>query len=112
MLSFTISILTARLSSVTKHKVQVINIAPVSDIFARQVAKVDYDADQQKNGKALLSEGDYFESYYTNGAKSITAKYVYTNNKGKSDVFITSGFINNDECSVRFNGYLTLSREF
>lgn len=95
-----------------KTKVQVIDISPVSDIFAKQLAKTDSNADKQRNGKALLSEADYFESYYTNGAKSITAKYSFTNNKGKSDVFIASSIINNDECSVRFNGYLTLSREF
>ncbi|HEH9178976.1 TPA: Shiga toxin A subunit, partial [Salmonella enterica] len=26
--------------------------------------------------------------------------------------FIASNFMNADECSVRFNGYITLSREF
>ncbi|EAB2766872.1 Shiga toxin A subunit, partial [Salmonella enterica] len=26
--------------------------------------------------------------------------------------FIASSFMNADECSVRFNGYITLSREF
>lgn len=95
-----------------KTKVQVINISPVSAVFAKQLAKTDSNADKQRNGKALLSESDYFESYYTNGAKTITAKYIFINNHGKSDAFIASGIINNDECSVRFNGYLTLSREF
>ncbi|EAS5214559.1 Shiga toxin A subunit, partial [Salmonella enterica subsp. enterica serovar Altona] len=28
------------------------------------------------------------------------------------DIFIASNFMNADECSVRFNGYITLSREF
>ncbi|HFO8825296.1 TPA: Shiga toxin A subunit, partial [Escherichia coli] len=28
------------------------------------------------------------------------------------DVFIASGIINENECSVRFNGYIILSREF
>ncbi|MDW8844413.1 Shiga toxin A subunit [Erwinia sp. MMLR14_017] len=91
-------------------KVQIINISPVSDLFAEQLAKTDGNAD--KNKKALLKEGDYFESYYTNGAKTITAKYIYFNNKNKKNIFIASSIMNNDECSVRFNGYLTLSREF
>lgn len=92
--------------------VQVLNASPVSEIFAKQLAKTDSDADKQRNGKALLPEEDYFESYYTNAAKSITAKYTYTNTNGKRDVFIASSLANADECSVRFNGYLTLSREF
>ncbi|EBE3552387.1 TPA: Shiga toxin A subunit, partial [Salmonella enterica] len=28
------------------------------------------------------------------------------------DIFIASSFMNADECSVRFNGYITLFREF
>ncbi len=42
----------------------------------------------------------------------LTAKYTYFNQEGKKDVFIASGLINKDECSIRFNGYLTLAREF
>ncbi|HFF1963574.1 TPA: Shiga toxin A subunit, partial [Escherichia coli] len=33
------------------------------------------------------------------------------NDRGK-DVVIASGLINENECSVRFNGYIILSREF
>jgi hypothetical protein len=92
--------------------VQVLNISAVDKVFATQLAKIDSDADKQRNGKALLPEEDYFESYYTNAAKNITAKYTYLNTNGKRDVFIASSLANADECSVRFNGYLILSREF
>ncbi|MGL6020550.1 MAG: Shiga toxin A subunit, partial [Gibbsiella quercinecans] len=34
------------------------------------------------------------------------------NANGQRDIFIASSLLNNDECSIRFNGYLTLSREF
>ena len=95
-----------------KTAVQIINISSVSEVFAKQLARIDYSADKQRNVKALLPEEDYFESYYTNGTKNITAKYTYINHQGKRDAFIASNIINNDECSVRFNGYLTVSREF
>ncbi|PLR35601.1 Shiga toxin A subunit [Chimaeribacter coloradensis] len=95
-----------------KMKVNVMDISPVSEVLARQLARTDSNADKQRNGEALLPEGDYFESYYTNGAKNITARYIFVNNKGQSDTFIASSIINNDECSVRFNGYLILSRQF
>lgn len=70
------------------------------------------EADYKKQTGIKLKKGDFFEGYYTNGAKSITARYTYTNDKGKKNVFIASSLLNNDECSVRFNGYLILSREF
>jgi len=96
----------------SKTTVSVLALEPVSEVFAEQMALTDYEADKQKNGKAMLAKEDYFESYYTNDARSITAKYTFTNDMGKRDVFIASSLQNKDECSVRFNGYLTLSRQF
>lgn len=37
-------------------KVQVINISPVAEIFANQLARIDYEADRKSNGKAMLNE--------------------------------------------------------
>lgn len=92
-----------------KHaSVEVLAIIPVSEVFAEQLATTDSET---QTGIKLNKE-DFFESYYTNGAKSITAKYTFTDGKGRRDVFIASSLLNNDECSVRFNGYLTLSRQF
>ncbi len=88
--------------------VNVLETVPVSKIFAEQMAATDFNS--QTDPK--LKKSDYFEGYYTNGAKSITAKYTFINSKGQRDIFIASSLFNNEECSVRFNGYLTLSREF
>lgn len=89
-----------------KTVVEVLNISPVSDAFAHQLAQED-----AKIGSGL-SLKDYYGIYHDNGAMNLTAKYTYTNAKGASNVYIVSSLLNNDECSVRFNGYLTLSREF
>ncbi|WP_052130854.1 hypothetical protein [Erwinia typographi] len=89
-----------------KTTVEVLNLSPVSDALARQFAQLD-----AKNGNGL-SVKDYYGIYHDNGAMNLTAKYTYTNVKGASNVYIVSSLLNNDECSVRFNGYLTLSREF
>ncbi len=89
-----------------KTTVEVLNISPVSDAFARQLAQAD-----TKNGNGL-SFKDYYGIYHDNGAMALTAKYTYTNARGASNIYIVSSLLNNDECSVRFNGYLTLSREF
>ncbi|ELY5814347.1 Shiga toxin A subunit [Cronobacter turicensis] len=94
-----------------KTRVEHLYTAPVSKTYAAALAKTDYAANTSA-GRLSLSEGDYFASYHGNHTQSVTAKYTYFNKDNKKDVFIASGLINRDECSVRFNGYLTLSREF
>ncbi|MBD8197967.1 Shiga toxin A subunit [Pantoea agglomerans] len=89
-----------------KTTVEVLNLSLVSDALAHQFAQKD-----AKTGKGLLLK-DYFDIYHSNGAMNLTVKYTYTNVKGAKNVYIVSSILNNDECSVRFNGYLTLSREF
>lgn len=61
---------------------------------------------------AILDKKSYSDSYYENQVKSIVAKYTYINKDKEKDIFIASSFMNADECSVRFNGYITLSRGF
>lgn len=73
---------------------------------------MDYEKDKAKNKVTILDKKSYFDSYYENQVKSIVAKYTYINKDKEKDIFIASSFMNADECSVRFNGYITLSREF
>lgn len=94
-----------------KTTVEVINTATVSELYAESLAKRDHKESIDK-GLATIPVRDYFSSYYENNARSITAKYTYTNVRGMKDIFIASSLMNKDECSIRFNGYLTLAREF
>lgn len=89
-----------------KTKVEVLSLSPVSDAFASQLAQAD-----MKTGNGL-SFKEYYSFYHDNGTMNLTAKYTYTNAKGERNVYVVSSLLNNDECSVRFNGFLTLSREF
>ncbi|EBR8617028.1 Shiga toxin A subunit [Salmonella enterica subsp. enterica serovar Kenya] len=95
-----------------KTKVEILDISPVSKVYAESLAKMDYEKDKAKNKVAILDKKSYFDSYYENQVKSIVAKYTYINKDKEKDIFIASSFMNADECSVRFNGYITLSREF
>lgn len=90
----------------SKTTVEVLNLSPVSDALARQFALADA---KTSNG---LSIKEYYGIYHDSGAMNLTVKYTYTNAEGSSNVYIVSSLLNNDECSVRFNGYLTLLREF
>ncbi|ENT4820030.1 TPA: Shiga toxin A subunit [Citrobacter farmeri] len=95
-----------------KTRVEVLDVSPVSKLYAESLAKIDYEKDKTRNKLAMLDEKSYFDSYYENQAKSIVAKYIYINNNREKNVFIASSIINENECSVRFNGYMILSREF
>ncbi len=95
-----------------KTKVEILDISPVSKVYAESLARMDYEKDKAKNKVAILDKKSYFDSYYENQVKSIVAKYIYINKDKEKDIFIASSFMNADECSVRFNGYITLSREF
>lgn len=94
-----------------KTTVETIDISPVSRLYAASLAKIDFQS-ATTQGKATISESAYFDSYYENNTQSLTAKYIYISKEMKKDIFIASSLINRDECSVRFNGYITLSREF
>ncbi|EHW1673283.1 Shiga toxin A subunit [Salmonella enterica] len=95
-----------------KKKVEILDLSPVSKVYAESLARMDYEKDKAKNKVAILDKKSYFDSYYENQVKSIVAKYTYINKDKEKDIFIASSFMNADECSVRFNGYITLSREF
>ncbi|EBO3768960.1 Shiga toxin A subunit [Salmonella enterica] len=95
-----------------KTKVEILDISPVSKVYAESLARMDYEKDKAKNKVAILDKKSYFDSYYENQVKSIVAKYTYINKDKEKDIFIASSFMNADECSVRFNGHITLFREF
>ncbi|CAM8681244.1 Shiga toxin A subunit [Leclercia adecarboxylata] len=94
-----------------KTTIKIIDLSPVSKLYAQSLAKIDYEM-AVAQGKATIPEGAYLDSYYENNTQSLTVKYTYINKKKKEDIFIASGLINDDECSVRFNGYMVIAREF
>ncbi len=89
-----------------KTTVEILSINPVSDFFARKLAIADSKANPE------LSENDYYSIYREGHVVTVTAKYTFTDRSNKRDEFISSALANDDECSVKYNGYITLSREF
>ncbi|HAO8014421.1 TPA: Shiga toxin A subunit, partial [Salmonella enterica subsp. enterica serovar Mbandaka] len=85
-----------------KTKVEILDISPVSKVYAESLARMDYEKDKAKNKVAILDKKSYFDSYYENQVKSIVAKYTYINKDKEKDIFIASSFMNADECSVKF----------
>ncbi|EAN4489786.1 Shiga toxin A subunit, partial [Salmonella enterica subsp. enterica serovar Typhimurium] len=81
-----------------KTKVEILDISPVSKVYAESLARMDYEKDKAKNKVAILDKKSYFDSYYENQVKSIVAKYTYINKDKEKDIFIASSFMNADEC--------------
>ncbi|EFS5306987.1 Shiga toxin A subunit, partial [Salmonella enterica] len=81
-----------------KTKVEILDLSPVSKVYAESLARMDYEKDKAKNKVAILDKKSYFDSYYENQVKSIVAKYTYINKDKEKDIFIASSFMNADEC--------------
>ncbi|EAN4457765.1 Shiga toxin A subunit, partial [Salmonella enterica] len=77
-----------------KTKVEILDISPVSKVYAESLARMDYEKDKAKNKVAILDKKSYFDSYYENQVKSIVAKYTYINKDKEKDIFIASSFMN------------------
>ncbi|EBP6802944.1 Shiga toxin A subunit, partial [Salmonella enterica] len=73
-----------------KTKVEILDISPVSKVYAESLARMDYEKDKAKNKVAILDKKSYFDSYYENQVKSIVAKYTYINKDKGKDIFIAS----------------------
>ncbi|ECW7706720.1 Shiga toxin A subunit, partial [Salmonella enterica] len=80
-----------------KTKVEILDLSPVSKVYAESLARMDYEKDKAKNKVAILDKKSYFDSYYENQVKSIVAKYTYINKDKEKDIFIASSFMNADE---------------
>ncbi|EHM8562734.1 Shiga toxin A subunit, partial [Salmonella enterica] len=77
-----------------KTRVEILDISPVSKVYAESLARMDYEKDKAKNKVAILDKKSYFDSYYENQVKSIVAKYTYINKDKEKDIFIASSFMN------------------
>ena len=88
--------------------VEVILVSPITKVYAEQLAKEDY----KKLDTHILSLDNYIDGYSTENTEVIIAKYTYRNARNQKNVFIASSLKNKYECSVRFNGYLIVKREF
>ncbi|EEP0988096.1 Shiga toxin A subunit, partial [Salmonella enterica] len=49
-----------------KTKVEILDISPVSKVYAESLARMDYEKDKAKNKVAILDKKSYFDSYYEN----------------------------------------------
>ncbi|PLR30108.1 hypothetical protein [Chimaeribacter arupi] len=98
----------ARILQEDKTSAELIDNTKMTEILAEQFAVNE----ARREGKGWLSAEEYKKIYYNDNTRNLIVKYNYENNMGKHNVFLTSALVNDNECSVRFNGYIIVKREF
>jgi len=68
--------------------------------------------DKVKDTDNFVSLEEYREIYHEGNPRNLIVKVSYENKESKHNIFLASSIVNDDECSVRFNGYITVKREF
>lgn len=91
-----------------KTKMQLIYQEEITPEMALMYARDDRKSSAFKSEKL---EG-LMSNYEGGSIKNIIVKYVYENKSGKVNKFIASLLIDDYECSVRFNNYIVLLKEF
>ncbi|CAI1732579.1 Uncharacterised protein [Serratia quinivorans] len=89
-----------------KTKLELLENKPVNKLLAMQMAK----SDEKK--LSFVKYKDLISIYQNDNPRNLIIKYTYENTDGKHNVFIGSAIVNNNECSVGFNGYIVVEREF
>ncbi|MDN8541706.1 hypothetical protein QZH36_09655 [Erwinia sp. BC051422] len=87
-------------------KTELIFNEPVSDILSEQYAlEVLKNAQSEKIPKVK----EIFSQY---NARNLIIKFTFKDINNKEDIFLVSAIANDYECDVKFNGFITVKREF
>ncbi|WP_053145960.1 hypothetical protein [Erwinia billingiae] len=81
---------------------------PITDRLASQYALKSYN-EAPNNWTSVKS---YKEIFSEHNVRNLIIKFTFENKEKKQNVFLVSTLANDDECSVRFNGYIIVKREF
>jgi len=78
----------------------------------KEMALLYAKEDQKEPVMAALDMDENIKIYREDNPKNIIVKYDFVNRQNKHNITIASLLINDYECSVRFNGYIVVKREF
>lgn len=70
-----------------KTKVEILDISPVSKVYAESLARMDYEKDKAKNKVAILDKKSYFDSYYENQVINLSWQNIPILTKIKKKIF-------------------------
>lgn len=92
----------------SRTRSSLIDNSRVSSSLIQQFAKETFSESTDK----LVSLNELEEIFGSDNVRNLIIEFTYEDKTGKKNVFLVSQLVNDYECGVRFNGYLTVSREF
>ena len=91
-----------------KTKLTIVDTQDVTGVMANFYALEDQKESQfpssKLNERAALYQGD--------NPKNLIIKYDFVNKQNKHNILLASLLVDDTECSVRFNNYIMIRREF
>jgi len=94
-----------------KTKAKIVSITPVTYPLAIVYGKEEKRLSGEHSEDRTTAE-EYAQGFMADHARNIIAEYTFENKEGKKNVFLASAFASDNDCSVRFNGYIIVKRDF
>jgi len=91
-----------------KTKLELLENTLLTPVFSNYLAEKS-KAEAKDN---WLSLKDYRDIFTDGNTRNLVIRYTYENIHGKHNIFIGSAIVNDDECSIDFNGQIIVQREF
>lgn len=92
----------------SKIEIKLIEDMEVNESYGTYLANEDY-----KNDKEHFVKLKEYEKIYTEyHPRNLITQISINNMEGKKNIFLASSIVNDDECSVRFNGYIIVKKEY
>lgn len=96
----------------SKTKTEILYTEPVTYELALIYGKKERVLSGGENSDDKTTAEQYAEGFMRNNSKNLIVKYDFYNHQGKENILITSAFVSDTDCAVRWNGYIVVKREF
>ncbi|PLR36857.1 hypothetical protein CYR55_11720 [Chimaeribacter californicus] len=94
-----------------KTETKIVSITPVTYPLAIVYGKEEKRLSGEHSEDRTTAE-EYAKGFMADHARNIIAEYTFENKEGKKNIFLASAFASDTDCSVRFNGYIIVKRDF
>ncbi len=96
---------------ISKTEAEIMSQSPVTLALAKTYGLQEKKL-SGKGGDDPTTADEYAKAFMLDNAKNMIIRYTYESKNNMHNILLTSAFISDSECIVRFNGYLIIKREF
>ena len=94
-----------------KTETELISQQPVTYSLALTYGETEKKLSGENSDDPTTAE-EYAAGFMAKNARQLLVKYTFENVARRHNVLLASALVNDDDCAVRFNGYLVVKREF